>query len=114
MSLLTWHDHSNHQASNPTNWSPNGPPQPGDTLLMTGGTMHIGSKALAGDTLNVNLLGPNPYQGGSADLYLSKTAVVPLTALVAGGTLHTLGGTLQFIDNSSFNAYSTVLNSNLR
>jgi hypothetical protein len=113
MSLLTWLGNVDHQASNPANWSPNGAPQSGDALLMSTGVMHIGSQDLAGDTLTVSLIGPNPSQGGSAELDLASAAVVPLTAHINGGMLHTIGGTLQFIDSSDFSAYSTVFNSNL-
>jgi hypothetical protein len=113
MSLRVWQGNINHQASNPANWSPNGAPQSGDALLMTSGVMHIGGKDLADDTLTVNLATPNPSQGGSAELDLAHGAVVSLTAHTNGGMLHTIGGTLQFIDSSDFSAYSTVLNSNL-
>lgn len=113
MTLRIWQGDTNHQASEPTNWSPDGAPQSGDALLMTTGVMHIGSQDLAGDTLTVNLGAAIPTNVESAELDLAKAVIVPLTAQINGGTLHTNGGTLQFIGGSNFDAYSTVLNSNL-
>ncbi len=51
MADRTWVGGVNDSARNPNNWSPNGVPQPGDTLTMLSGTMNIRDNNLAGDAL---------------------------------------------------------------
>lgn len=62
MTTRTWIGGGNNQATNPSDWSPSGAPQPGDTLSIASGTMNIFGNALAGDNLTV--------VSGNADLNL--------------------------------------------
>jgi len=87
MTSRVWLGGGNNRASNPNDWSPNGKPQPGDTLTMNNGTMDISGLDLAspmiggllvdGDaTLNLHdaLVGsvvtiePPPFPSGGAGL----------------------------------------------
>ena len=67
---------SNNAASDPANWTPNGAPTPGDTLLMNSGTtMNIAGTELAGDALTLG-----QGQANSAYVFsLSNGAVLATT-----------------------------------
>jgi hypothetical protein len=41
MASTTWIGGGNNEASNQNDWSPTRTPQPGDTLTMSSGTMHV-------------------------------------------------------------------------
>jgi len=53
MTNRTWVGGDNNQASNPSDWSPKGAPQPGDILTMSAGTMNINDNDLHGDQLTI-------------------------------------------------------------
>ena len=126
MASTTWIGGGNNEASNPNDWSPTGTPQPGDTLTMSSGTMHVSGNDLAGDTLSVS---------GSVDIYTSAAArldlqagqflgpldvnvhgTLMLTASVGGSQglphLNVSGGTIHFIGSSQFDS-TQVFDSNL-
>src|SRR6478609_5078173 len=76
----TWiapHDAINIQASNPSNWSPEGAPQAGDTLDMPNGQMQISGYDLRGDPLNLG----NGWDQTRQLLELSNQATVQLNVL---------------------------------
>lgn len=54
MTSRTWIGGGNNNASGANHWSPDGMPQPGDTLEMLTGTMNIRGNDLAGDALLIN------------------------------------------------------------
>jgi hypothetical protein len=74
----------NNNASNPDNWNPNDVPQPGDTLIINGGTINISHDDLAGNALTVNFSNfPVPIINlDDTDLQVSSTQPTP-----SGGTL---------------------------
>ena len=57
MTTRTWVGGGNNKASNPTDWSPAGAPQPGDVLDMNAGVINVKGNALAGDSLNLDANG---------------------------------------------------------
>jgi hypothetical protein len=106
MTNRTWVGGGNNQASNPSDWSPTGAPQPGDTLIISSGTMDVSGKALAGDTLDLSVT------GNTANIYLKGD--IAATAHVTEGSLHTFGGTIRFVGSNLFSSHATaVFNSNL-
>ena len=76
----TWvapHDAINILASNPSNWSPEGAPQPGDTLDMQNGQMQISGYDLRGDPLNLG----NGWDQTRQLLELNNQATIQLNVL---------------------------------
>ena len=75
MTNRTWIGGGNNRASRASHWSPDGVPQPGDTLEMQAGTMNIRGDDLAGDTLVIN---KPTTETAPTTLNLSRHAVVSL------------------------------------
>jgi hypothetical protein len=94
-------------ASDAKNWSPNAVPQPGDVLLMhpvdiNSGSMTVNNDALAGTVLILTIDEVNPF-GELAGITMDAASTVNLVANEHGETFFsTLGGTLNFIADSSF------------
>lgn len=125
----TWEGGGNNRASNPSDWSPQGVPQPGDSLSMTQGTMNLRGSALAGDTLSVT--GPagsaveiNAAHGAKLDLSTEGVptvnvhvrGILDLTAQVNGffgEHVNFTGGTIRFIGTSTFKGSDTVFDDTL-
>jgi hypothetical protein len=118
MTDRTWVGGSNNKASNPSDWSPTGAPQPGDALTMPDGTtMNVRGNALAGDTLvtlgNADI---NTSAGAALDLTTRNNGVMISTVNVhVDGTVNLTdfvehaknltisGGTIHFINDADFN-----------
>jgi len=76
MTDRTWIGGGNNNANRANHWSPDGVPQPGDTLEMQAGTMNIRGDDLAGDTLVIN---KPTTETAPTTLNLSRHAVVSLS-----------------------------------
>jgi hypothetical protein len=72
----TWLGGGNNAASNPNDWSPAGLPQPGDTLIITQGTIVVSGNDLAGNVLSVLY----PANGGPTPTIDVQNAQVDLDA----------------------------------
>jgi len=106
----TWvapHDAINILATNPSNWSPEGAPQAGDTLDMPSGQMQINGNDLRGDTLNLGD-GSNPT---NQLLQLNNQAVVHLNVEPwANTTVNVFDNSVAYVD---LVANSAAINFNL-
>jgi hypothetical protein len=95
MTSRTWIGGGLDLASTAKNWSPNGAPEPGDTLLMSSGIMNVVGYNLAGDTLTltgtdtVNLLGASV----TANVF-PESPYVPDTDLTVAATFNLVDSTL--------------------
>lgn len=89
MTTRTWTGSINNDASNPGNWSPNGAPQPGDTLtdILSLSTIDIRGDALAGDSLAINIAGED-----TATLNLSQHADLSLVSSGQGSVVVNVTG----------------------
>ena len=123
---LTWVGGGNNLASNPADWSPAVAPQAGDRLTMESGTMNLSGNALAGDTLAIGFgATANIETSGHATLKLSAVgasniniteapnSTLNLTATIGISNVNVSGGSLSFIGTSVFDAFKTVLSTNI-
>lgn len=87
MTSRTWIGGGNNSAANPNDWSPNGGPQPGDTLTVpftTPGateTINVSGNQLAGDPLTIN-------SGASATVNMSHGAAATVNCFLGTGTVN--------------------------
>ena len=78
----TWIGGGNNRADNPKDWSPNGVPQPGDSLAMAQGTINFMGGDYSGSLLS--LFGPDAASNGIETVNLSKGALVDARGTTAG------------------------------
>lgn len=109
MTTRTWIGGGSNLAVDPSQWSPTGAPQAGDTLVMTGGTINITDDDLAGDTLTLEApssTSVRPFQvginlvNGSANIGFGTTFTIAAMGAVATGFV---GG-----DGVGFNGGMTI------
>jgi hypothetical protein len=98
-------------------------PQVGDSLTMSNATMNLSGNELAGDQLVVTGAGTDTINtqgttlldlsdlGSRDDINISGTLLLHVNQ--SFGRLTTSGGTIQFIQDSSFHAFTTEFNSKL-
>jgi hypothetical protein len=115
----TWIGGGNNDASNRKDWSPSGPPQSGDDLIITGGTINIAGNHLAGDTLTLDGLVTSPITintkndavlnldstlWGGVATSVHITGQLNLTAHAGDwdGALSFIGGSIKLIGTSGF------------
>ena len=121
-------------ASNPADWDPTGAPQPGDSLVMTGGTMKVtprdrlqddplsfadpnrvgaASAIYAASGTRLNIVEP-PSTGFTSSVEIHDKGVLSLTANIMGlGRLRIDSAVLKFIGDSTFEGSQQTFNANL-
>lgn len=75
--------HGGNAPGNPGNWTPDGAPAPGDTLLMAAGIMNIGGGRLAGDTVTLQ-----QAPGGMSHVFNLSGSVVLATSAARNATTY--------------------------
>jgi hypothetical protein len=87
-----WIGGGNDNASNPNDWSPAGPLQPGETLIdrIPGSTINISDNVLRGDTLSImtGLVTLNLSRHAQVDLSLSTIAASAFVNITGNATLN--------------------------
>jgi hypothetical protein len=100
-------DGANFSASDASDWTPAGAPQPGDTLRMVGGRMDIAGNDLQGDTL---WLGLGNNIASNMTLNLSHNAALTLEAVGNSREAVTINATDDShlnIDGAGFSSHAT-------
>jgi hypothetical protein len=96
----TWIGGGNNEASNPSDWSPTGIPQPGDTLQLTSGStplmMNVSGNDLAGDTLDI------PFDSAPLTMNMSHKAAADVNVSIGAD-----GGTYNLTQRSTLNTTVT-------